>query len=207
MLPIYVNYVVSLLWAYCMVIGVSAWAVTAFVPGVDLGFGLLPELWGTVLTLTYLIQALVSTWIDERFERGTWRSVFWMIWYPLAFWMIRRSPPWSGLPRALMRPQARARHLGESRPGAAMNARDPRPWPPLVGVERVPTVIRVRDTALTLLAWATLVYLLQRLHRARVGLPACADVRTDQPAAARLARPSRASSSRTAASPRGWSRG
>jgi poly-beta-1,6-N-acetyl-D-glucosamine biosynthesis protein PgaD len=43
-----------------------------------------------------------------------------------------------------------------------MNTRDPRPaWPPLVGVERVPLFIRVRDTVLTLLAWATLVYLLR----------------------------------------------
>ncbi len=37
----------------------------------------------------------------------------------------------------------------------------PLAWPPLVGVERVPMVIRVRDTVLTLLAWATLVYLLR----------------------------------------------
>lgn len=42
-----------------------------------------------------------------------------------------------------------------------MNTRDPRPWPPLVGVTRVPMLIRVRDVALTLLAWATLVYLLR----------------------------------------------
>jgi len=42
-----------------------------------------------------------------------------------------------------------------------MSDREPRPWPPLVGVERVPAVIRLRDIALTLLAWATLVYLLR----------------------------------------------
>ena len=105
MLPVWGNYVASLVWAYCMLIGIVAWAVTAFLPGPDLGFGLLPEFWGTVLTVTYLTQALVSTWIDERFERGTWRSVFWVIWYPLAFWLLQTITAVVGVPRALLRPK------------------------------------------------------------------------------------------------------
>jgi biofilm PGA synthesis N-glycosyltransferase PgaC len=104
MAPIWINYVASVAWAYCMLIGVLAWAVSAFIPGRSYGFGLLPEFWGTVLTLTYLLQALLSTWIDERFERGTWRSVFWVIWYPLAFWILQTLTAVVGLPRALLRP-------------------------------------------------------------------------------------------------------
>ncbi len=41
-----------------------------------------------------------------------------------------------------------------------MSPRGARPWPPLVGVERVPALVRARDIVLTLLAWGVLVWLL-----------------------------------------------
>jgi poly-beta-1,6-N-acetyl-D-glucosamine biosynthesis protein PgaD len=37
----------------------------------------------------------------------------------------------------------------------------PREWPPLVGETGVPLLVRARDVALTLLVWATLVWLLR----------------------------------------------
>lgn len=42
-----------------------------------------------------------------------------------------------------------------------MSAHHPRRWPPLVGAERVPALVRARDVALTLLAWGVLVWLLR----------------------------------------------
>lgn len=36
-----------------------------------------------------------------------------------------------------------------------------REWPPLVGATRIPLYVRLRDVALTLLAWATLFWLLR----------------------------------------------
>jgi len=104
MLPVWLNYVASVAWSYCILFALAAWAVTALLPGADYGFGLVPQFWGTVLALTYLVQALVSVWIDERFERGTWRAVFWVVWYPLAFWLLQTLTAAAGLPRALMRP-------------------------------------------------------------------------------------------------------
>jgi biofilm PGA synthesis N-glycosyltransferase PgaC len=104
LLPVWLNYVISILWSYAILVGFAAWAITQALPGRDFGVGMIPEFWGTVLALTYLLQALVSTWIDERFERGTWRSVFWVIWYPLVFWLLQALTAAWGLPRALMRP-------------------------------------------------------------------------------------------------------
>jgi biofilm PGA synthesis N-glycosyltransferase PgaC len=104
LLPVWLNYVTSIAWSYAILAGFAAWAITQVLPGRDLGVGMIPEFWGTVLALTYLLQALVSTWIDERYERGTWRSVFWVIWYPLVFWLLQALTAAWGLPRALMRP-------------------------------------------------------------------------------------------------------
>src|SRR5215813_8805766 len=53
-------------------------------------------------------------------------------------------------------PAQGAHDLDQSRPGAAMTDRSPaaaKPWPPLVVATSVPTWIRVRDFALTLLMW------------------------------------------------------
>jgi biofilm PGA synthesis N-glycosyltransferase PgaC len=104
LLPVWLNYVTSIVWSYAILAGFAAWAITQALPGRDLGVGMIPEFWGTVLALTYLLQALVSTWIDERYERGTWRSVFWVIWYPLVFWLLQALTAVWGLPRALTRP-------------------------------------------------------------------------------------------------------
>lgn len=104
MLPVWINYIASVTWAYAIVLGLVAWAVTRALPGRDYGVGPIPEFFGTVLTLTYLLQAVISVWIDERYERGTWRAVFWVIWYPLAFWLLQTLTAVAGLPRALLRP-------------------------------------------------------------------------------------------------------
>ena len=51
------------------------------------------------------MQALVSHLLERRFEPDMLRSLFWMIWYPLAFWMVNTVTTVVALPRALMRPR------------------------------------------------------------------------------------------------------
>jgi biofilm PGA synthesis N-glycosyltransferase PgaC len=65
-------------------------------------FRLVPEWWGLTLTLTYFAQALVSHLLDSRYERGMLGSLFWIIWYPLAFWMISAATTAVALPRVLL---------------------------------------------------------------------------------------------------------
>ena len=66
---------------------------------------LIPEWWGLTLTITYLAQALVSALLERRFEQHMLRSLFWMIWYPLAFWMISTATTVAALPIALLTPR------------------------------------------------------------------------------------------------------
>jgi len=106
LLPIWCNFVVSTLWAYCMLLGLAAWAVSSLFPeltGGPLGFGPGPRWWGIVLAMTYILQSAVSVALDSRFERGLLRSLFWVIWYPLVFWLLHAVTAAAGVPRALWR--------------------------------------------------------------------------------------------------------
>jgi len=101
----YVNFVVSVLWAYAIVIGIAFGLLRAtgivelpLVPALNL----IPEWWGVILSLTYLMQAMVSHMLERRYESGTLQSMFWVIWYPLAYWLISAMTTVVGLPLALM---------------------------------------------------------------------------------------------------------
>jgi len=105
LLPVYLNAALSVLWSYCIILttflgtlhGVGLPVLTR-VPT----FSLIPEWYGLTLCLTYLVQAIVSTTIERRFEPGIMRSLFWIIWYPLAFWALSALTAAVALPRAAM---------------------------------------------------------------------------------------------------------
>ena len=106
LLPIWTNFMVSVAWSYAMLIGLTAWAVSSLFPdltGGPLGFGPGPRWWGIVLALTYILQCVVSVALDYRFERGLLRSLFWVIWYPLGFWLLHAVTAAAGAPRAMLR--------------------------------------------------------------------------------------------------------
>jgi biofilm PGA synthesis N-glycosyltransferase PgaC len=108
LLPEYLNYLVSVVWAYVLILclGVGLLSEVGLAPSALLpGFNLVPEWWGLTLTLTYLAQALTSHLIEQRYEPGMLRTLFWMIWYPLAFWIIGTATTVVALPRALLRPR------------------------------------------------------------------------------------------------------
>jgi biofilm PGA synthesis N-glycosyltransferase PgaC len=108
LLPTYINNLLSVLWAYIMTasLGVGLlWAVGLAPPAVLPGFQLIPEWWGLTLTITYLVQALVSHLVERRYEPDMLRSLYWIIWYPMAFWMISTATTVVALPRALFRPR------------------------------------------------------------------------------------------------------
>ncbi len=108
LIPIYINYVVSVVWSYVMVatLAVGLLWLVGLDPQHSLpGFSLIPEWWGLTLCVTYLMQALVSQLLERRYEPGMLRSLFWVIWYPLAFWMITTGSTVVAVPRALRRPR------------------------------------------------------------------------------------------------------
>jgi biofilm PGA synthesis N-glycosyltransferase PgaC len=108
LIPTYANFVLSVLWAYSMmfslIVGVL-WAVGVPMPKILAGFQLVPEWWGLTLCVTYLLQALVSHLMERRYEPDMLRGLFWIIWYPLAFWLLSTVTTVAALPRVLVRPR------------------------------------------------------------------------------------------------------
>ena len=104
----YLNNLLSVAWSYVMVLSLGVgilWCVGLAPPAVLPGFQLIPEWWGLTLTITYLAQALVSHLVERRYEPDILKSLFWMIWYPIAFWMLGMATTVVALPRALFRPR------------------------------------------------------------------------------------------------------
>jgi biofilm PGA synthesis N-glycosyltransferase PgaC len=104
--PNCINYLASLVWAYLMFLGSLIFLLKSAgipVPSFLPTFGVLPDWWGTVLAVTYLMQAVVSVFVDQRFERNLGIALFWVVWYPLLFWALQAATAVFGLPRALFR--------------------------------------------------------------------------------------------------------
>lgn len=55
--------------------------------------------------ITYLLQSVVSLSIERRYERGLMGSLFWIIWYPLVFWLLQTITTAVALPRAALKPR------------------------------------------------------------------------------------------------------
>lgn len=108
LIPVYVNFVLSVVWSYVVLLSLGfglLWVVGLSPPRPLPEFRLIPELWGLTLTVTYLAQALISAVLELRYERGMLRSLFWIIWYPLAFWLLSAVTAAVALPRVLSQPK------------------------------------------------------------------------------------------------------
>jgi biofilm PGA synthesis N-glycosyltransferase PgaC len=104
LLPVYGNALVSILWAYCMILTTGLGLLHA----VNLPvlthlptFSLIPGWYGLMLCSAYLLQASLSLALERRFEPRKAYSLFWIIWYPLAFWMLSATTAAIALPRAV----------------------------------------------------------------------------------------------------------
>jgi biofilm PGA synthesis N-glycosyltransferase PgaC len=104
LLPTWLNYIASIAWAYAMLLTIALWLGSLALGRPLQGVSPLPGNGGLLLSLLYLIQATIAAWLDRRFERAAGQSLFWMVWYPLIFWVVQAATAVAGLPRALRRP-------------------------------------------------------------------------------------------------------
>jgi biofilm PGA synthesis N-glycosyltransferase PgaC len=87
---IYLEYLLSLVWAYAAIMTLGLWALGYFVdlpPQIEIPT-LIPSIYGTILGVTFLLQFGLSLFIDSKYEKGIARYYYWIIWYPFVFWII-----------------------------------------------------------------------------------------------------------------------
>lgn len=100
-----VEYVLSVFWAYMMLFIILLWAIGLFValPPQLYVASIFPGWHGVVLGLVCLLQFAVSMVIDRRYETRIGRNYYWMIWYPIAYWMLSLLTTIVAVPKTLTR--------------------------------------------------------------------------------------------------------
>ena len=109
MWPICIEFLISILWAYTIFFLFLVWLVMQFSPSVaeTVSLSMIPGTASLLLGITCLIQFAVSFYIDGRYEKGLGRLYYWMLWYPLVYWLINMLTLVVAVPRALLRPRGR----------------------------------------------------------------------------------------------------
>jgi len=81
------------------------WTLGLFIelPGYMRISTILPGWGGIILGATCLIQFGVSLAIDSRYEPALSRYYYWMIWYPMLYWVIHSAATVVAVPKALLK--------------------------------------------------------------------------------------------------------
>ncbi|OEY97629.1 poly-beta-1,6-N-acetyl-D-glucosamine synthase [Acinetobacter qingfengensis] len=110
---------ISVTWAYSMTLIIVLFLIGLIIPMPEALYvkTLLPEWYGAMLGLTCLIQFSVSLWIDKRYDGDYrfFRNYFWIIWYPIFFWLLTTLTTVVSVPKALFQKRKRARWVSPDR--------------------------------------------------------------------------------------------
>lgn len=117
--PLMLELCLSLVWSYLMLLVAVLWLLSFILPVHTLplvGSPFVPNGTGVFLGATCLLQFALSKWMDSRYERRLGRNYYWMIWYPLVFWMINICSTIVAFPKVLLRREGkRARWVSPDR--------------------------------------------------------------------------------------------
>jgi biofilm PGA synthesis N-glycosyltransferase PgaC len=103
--PLLVEYMLSTLWACLFALLMVYRAVDLVIYRVDLQSApiLLMGWAGLLISTTCLLQMLLSLVLDRPYDRGLLKNYFWMIWYPIIYWVINAMTSVVALPRIFLR--------------------------------------------------------------------------------------------------------
>ncbi|MDO3665491.1 poly-beta-1,6-N-acetyl-D-glucosamine synthase [Acinetobacter higginsii] len=118
MWPVALEAIISMVWAYVILLIIILFFLGLFIPlSAEWHIkSLFPQWYGVILAITCLIQFFVSLFIDKRYDGNRFlRNYFWVIWYPLFFWMLGAATTVVAVPKALFTRNKRARWVSPDR--------------------------------------------------------------------------------------------
>jgi biofilm PGA synthesis N-glycosyltransferase PgaC len=100
---VYLEFITSVVWAYLMLATILLWLIGLFLPlpAALRVATVLPGWSGVVLGITCMLQFAVALLVDSRFERGMGRVYYWMIWYPVVYWLLNVFTTVVAVPKAI----------------------------------------------------------------------------------------------------------
>ena len=99
------EYILSVVWSYVMLGIIVLWLLGYLIdlPAELRTSGLIPRWHGVVLGITCMLQFAISLLIDRRYEKGIGRNYFWIIWYPIAYWLLSLFTTIVAVPKIVFR--------------------------------------------------------------------------------------------------------
>ncbi|QDH70404.1 poly-beta-1,6-N-acetyl-D-glucosamine synthase [Marilutibacter alkalisoli] len=99
------EYLLSVTWAYTMLLIMVLWALGKFIalpPALHIET-LLPQWHGVILALVCMLQFAASIIIDRRYEARVGRNYYWMIWYPMVYWLVGMLTTVVAVPKGILK--------------------------------------------------------------------------------------------------------
>ena len=119
MWPLFAEFCLSTTWAFAYAASIVLFVLGFIFPLPD---SLLiqrlfpPEFTGLILAVVCLLQFMVSLLIERRYEKNIASSLFWVIWFPVVYWMLSLFTTLVAFPRVMLKRQrARARWVSPDR--------------------------------------------------------------------------------------------
>ncbi|WP_323018495.1 poly-beta-1,6-N-acetyl-D-glucosamine synthase [Castellaniella sp.] len=106
--PMVLEYGVSTIWAFALLLSMLLWAIGLFTflpEHIRVDTLMPPAFTGLVLATVCLLQFGLSVLIDRRYEPGLTATLYWVIWYPLAYWAICLLTTLCAFPGVMLRRQ------------------------------------------------------------------------------------------------------
>ena len=104
--PMVLEFCGSTLWAFAFALSIVLWAVGKLVDlplHIQVPSLVPPDFTGMLLAIMCLLQFGTSLLIERRYERGLWRSLYWVIWYPAVYWMLSLATTLVSFPQVMLR--------------------------------------------------------------------------------------------------------
>jgi len=103
--PIYLEYCLSIFWAYAFWLTVFMFLLGRFfdLPANMVVRSILPGWTGVILAMICLTQLIIGLLVDSQFEKGMYKLFFWLIWYPMIYWLVNALVTIIAFPLALFK--------------------------------------------------------------------------------------------------------
>lgn len=88
MWPVFIESALSIVWALCFVVLTLIWVASYAIGVPPVGASPIPNLWGMTIGTLCLLQLLLGTLVDRRYDKGILRYYPYAVWYPLVYWMF-----------------------------------------------------------------------------------------------------------------------
>lgn len=119
MWPLFAEYALSTFWAFAYATTALLFAISHLTPlpaNLAVESLLPPAFTGMLLGVMCLLQFFVSLYIERRYEKQVAGALFWVIWFPMVYWMIGLFTTVVAFPKVMLkRRRARARWVSPDR--------------------------------------------------------------------------------------------